>query len=451
MESMLTQSLSFFRFLFLAVLVAAVWTCPAAGQNVATSNDPASLAAETSNDSAPDAAPIAPAELLPSQVRSAGLDLLNTLGPTLDYTPWWAWLAMFGAIFCGVLLGKAFSSTLNAIARKQEKRDASYQAGLLRAASSPTNLIFITLGIVAGFMFIHIDEGVRTIVRPIMMLLVMVSAMWFVFNLVDILEIALRNRAGRTKHRIDDYLVPVIGRSLRVFILAIFSLFIARNVFGLDVTGWLAGLGIAGLAVSLAAQDSIKNIFGSATVLFDKPFVVGDRIKFDGHDGPVESIGLRATRIRTLEGHLVTVPNMKFIDNSVENVGARPYIRRKTDVTITYDTPAEKVEQAVKILQDILNDPQIIKPFDMENLPPRVGFDEFNADSLNLKVFYWYTLEPDERDYFTYLEHAQEVNLRIFREFADAGIEFAFPTQTLYLANDDKRQLAVRLLKDEQD
>lgn len=113
-------------------------------------------------------------------------------------------------------------------------------------------------------------------------------------------------------------------------------------------------LGIAGLAVSLAAQDSIKNLFGSVTIFIDNPFSVGDRIVFSGTDGFVEEIGFRSTRIRTLTGHLVTVPNMKFIDEAVENITARPYIRRTMNMTITYDTPPDKIEQAVQIIRDLL-------------------------------------------------------------------------------------------------
>jgi MscS family membrane protein len=439
------RSVGFFVSTCLGLLVAFATASADAQQ---TTNDPAVLDVQGTNALSVDTtnAPEDLTAVVPQAVRRAGDELISSLSPTLDYTPPWAWLALFLAILCGVVLGKLGSTTLNALARRMEDGNARYRAGMLRAIAGPLNLLLITLGIAFGLMFVHLDDGVRGIVRPTILLLIMLVTTWFVFNLVDILELVLQQAAGRNRHRIDDYLVPVIARSIRVFILVLFSLVIARNVFGLDVTGWLAGLGIAGLAVSLAAQDSIKNLFGSATVLFDKPFVVGDRIKFDGFDGPVETIGLRATRIRTLEGHLVSVPNMKFIDNSVENVGARPYIRRNTNVTITYDTPAEKIEQAVEILKGILNDAEIAEPFDMENYPPRVGFDEFNADSLNIKVFYWYTVEEGKRDYFTYLEHAQKVNLRIFREFEQAGIEFAFPTQTLYLANDNKRQLAVKML-----
>src|SRR5690606_23160639 len=125
---------------------------------------------------------------------------------------------------------------------------------------------------------------------------------WFIYNLVDLVDIALRRLTAKTASKLDDMIAPLIRKALRIFVVVIFVLFVAENVFGADITAWLAGLGIAGLAVSLSAQDSIKNLFGSITILLDKPFPVGDRIIFNGTDGFIEEIGFRSTRIRTFGG-----------------------------------------------------------------------------------------------------------------------------------------------------
>lgn len=202
-------------------------------------------------------------------------------------------------------------------------------------------------------------------------------------------------------------------------------------------------MGIAGLAVSLAAQDSIKNLFGSITIFLDRAFAVGDRIVFDGNDGLVEEIGFRSTKMRTADGALVTIPNAKIVDGSVINITSRTNIRRQMNITITYDTPAAKIEQAVEIVRQILADPEIAGAFDMAKFPPRVAFDELNSDSLNIRVLYW--VHPP--DYWLFLEHSQKFNLKLIRAYEQAGIEFAFPTQTLYVAGDPKRQLAVRMLE----
>jgi len=165
-------------------------------------------------------------------------------------------------------------------------------------------------------------------------------------------------------------------------------------------------------------------------ILGDKPFEVGDRVVVAGHDGPVEGVGFRSSKIRTLDGHLVTVPNSEIVNASVQNIGKRPYIRRLANITITYDTPPEKVERAIAIVKDVLQDHEGMNT----DFPPRVFFNDFNDCSLNILMIYWY--HPP--DYWKYQEFSQGVNMAILKRFNAEGIEFAFPTQTIYLANDDK-------------
>jgi MscS family membrane protein len=194
---------------------------------------------------------------------------------------------------------------------------------------------------------------------------------------------------------------------------------------------------VGGIAVALAAQDTLKNFFGSVMILLDKPYSVGQRVTVKGHDGVVEEIGLRSTRIRLLTGHQTTVPNEQMANVDVENIGRRPHIRRLTNITITYDTPPEKVEKAVNIIETILDNHEGMKP----DFPPRVYFNEFNSDSLNILVLYWY--HPP--DYWSFLTFSQGVNLQIMREFEKEGIRFAFPTSTTYLTQDDDQPLHISL------
>jgi MscS family membrane protein len=192
------------------------------------------------------------------------------------------------------------------------------------------------------------------------------------------------------------------------------------------------------LAVSLAAQDSIKNLFGSITIFMDRPFGVGDAIKFAGSEGSVEEIGFRSTKLRTPNGALVSIPNSEVVNGLVENVSSRPYIRRLLDVTVTYDTPVAKVREAVGVIRGVLAEAEYASAWD-EKFPPRVYFDELNADSLRIRVLYWF----HPADWWAYSDHAQRFNLRLMEEFERAGIEFAFPTRTLFLAGDPKRRLAL--------
>jgi MscS family membrane protein len=368
-------------------------------------------------------------------------DLVGLLGPTFGRTHAWAWLALLGSIFAGLVAGKLVQTILRRLGDRLAARGWAARASLFGGVASPISLALLTLGLTVGLGFLYFEPGLRAFADSILRFLYILALAWALYNFVDLVEVGLRQVTQRTASSLDDMVVPLIRKALRVFLVVVFTLVVAQFVFGLDITGWLAGLGIAGLAVSLAAQDSIKNLFGSLTVFFDQPFRVGDWIKFGGHDGTVEEIGFRSTRLRTAEGHLVTVPNMKFIDNSVENVAARTFFRRTLDVPIARDTPPEKVERAVRIVEGILAEPELASAFDPAT-PPRVAFDGYNADSLNLKVFYWYQLR-DGRNYWNYLEHAQAFNLRLLGAFAAEGIAFAFPTQTLFLAGDPARALRV--------
>jgi len=187
-------------------------------------------------------------------------------------------------------------------------------------------------------------------------------------------------------------------------------------------------------------HHTIKNFFGSIVLFIDKPFEMGDRIVVDGHDGPVEEVGIRSTKIRTLDGHLVTLPNGKLADMTIQNIGKRPFIRRLFSLTVTYDTPPEKIEKGIARVKEILTDHEGMQA----DFPPRVYFNDFNSDSLNIMVIYWY--HPP--NYWDFMLYNEKVNLQIMRAFAAEEIEFAFPTQTTYLAQDDRRPLHIRVSTD---
>ncbi|MCB2149008.1 MAG: mechanosensitive ion channel family protein [Deltaproteobacteria bacterium] len=262
---------------------------------------------------------------------------------------------------------------------------------------------------------------------------------WFVYQFVHVMDARLSQWADSTESTIDDILVPLFGKTLRIFIIILAGIIVLQNITGIEIGPLLASLGIGGLAVALAAKDSIANFFGTLTILFDKPFQVGERIVIDSYDGVVEDVGFRSTRIRLLTGALVTIPNEKVVNSGLENIGKRPNIRWLTHIGITYDTPPEKIEKAVAIIREIIADHEGMHP----DFPPRVYFNGFNDWSLNIMVLIWY--HPP--NYWDFQEWVQRTCLEITRRFAAEGIDFAFPTRTLHLANDAKRQLTVEFLE----
>ncbi|MBT8365678.1 MAG: mechanosensitive ion channel family protein [Deltaproteobacteria bacterium] len=319
---------------------------------------------------------------------------------------------------------------------------------ILESIARPLSLFIWVYGIylVSTPLFLHFRKPdgtnlVHTVAREAAEIGAAVAIVWFIFKLVSIVDFKLKNWAASTDSAIDDVLAPLAGRTLRVFIIIIGGILIIQNLTGVKIGPLLASLGIGGIAVALAAKDSIANLFGTLTILFDKPFQLGDRITIDKFDGVVEDVGFRSTRIRTLTGHLVTIPNEKVVSSGVENIAKRPHIRWLTNITITYDTAPDRVEKAVTIIKEILDDHEGLHP----DFPPRVYFNGFNDWSLNIMVVVWY----HPADYWAMQEWQQQTCLEILRRFTDEGIDFAFPSRTVYLANDDKRQLKLKMLAGE--
>jgi MscS family membrane protein len=364
----------------------------------------------------------------------------NILGYQLVGNEVWRIGVVFCILLAAFVVGKIVSYIMTRGARKLEEAGEAINLAklVLRSASGPVTLLIFTGGLNVSFLFLQMSEHVRSTADTLIQLMISVSIAYFLYRLVDVAEYYLNRYAESTESTLDDMLVPLIRKTVRVVIVIIVGLYIAESVSGKPMSTIIAGLGLGGLAFALAAQDTIKNFFGSIMILLDKPFAVGDRISIEGFDGPVEEVGFRSTKVRTLTGHIVTIPNDKMASSTVENVGRRPYIRRTMNITITYDTPPDKVEKAVKIIEDLLKNHEGMNP----DFPPRVFFNDFNDWSLNLLAIYWY--HPP--DYWAFCAFSQDFNLKLMRAFEEEGIEFAFPTQTLYLANDERRQLALRML-----
>jgi MscS family membrane protein len=311
-------------------------------------------------------------------------------------------------------------------------------AHLTVKALSRSSLFFcLVIGLKVGIIPLSMSESIGSIFQTSIAILFVLAIGRLGYAMVELVDSRMRDLAEDQRSSVSDMLAFLVGRMLRITIIIIVLLQAITILIGKPLTSVLAGLGIGGLAFALAAQDTLKNFFGSLALFSDKPFQIGERVIIDGHDGPVEDVGLRSTRIRTLDGHLVTIPNGELARMAVQNIGKRPYIRRLFNIGITYDTPPEKVERALEIIKDILKDHEGMNP----EFPPRVFFNEFNNDSLNILVIYWY--HPPE--YWDFLKFNEKVNLEILNRFNSEGIDFAFPTQTLYLAGDEKRPLNVDL------
>ncbi len=308
---------------------------------------------------------------------------------------------------------------------------------LLRALLWPLRLLLVAAVLYAAGRILPWADPAAELLRIPIIVLGIGALFLCAYLLLDLLEYRLQRFVKKDDNLFDDNFVQVVRLLSRFAVILIGAVVMIQTISGKPLSALLAGLGIGGLAVALAAQDTLKNLFGGFMIMLDKPFSLGERVLVDGQDGVVEQIGFRSTRLRTLTGHLVTVPNEKMAANNVENIGRRPYIRRLSNLTITYDTPPDKIERALEIVRGILDNHEGMDP----EFPPRVYFSEFNDASLNLLMVYWY--HPN--DYWAFCRFNETVNLQIMRAFEAEGIEFAFPTQTLYLAHDPQRRLQIDL------
>jgi MscS family membrane protein len=231
-------------------------------------------------------------------------------------------------------------------------------------------------------------------------------------------------KAGGEKGFNDQFLL-LVGKLLKSVLVVIAALTLLSNV-GVNITALLGSVSVLGLALGLAAQDTVSNLFGTVAVFVDKPFKVGDRIQISGGvDGTVEEMGLRATRVRSLDGYLITVPNKAVGNNTVTNITARPTIRTVLNYGLTYDTPAARIRRGTELLREIFNGHPLSKDVS-------VTFNRFDASSLNIEV----VLLTATTDWKVYTAALEDLNLQVKERFDSERLEFAFPTQTVYLKAD---------------
>jgi MscS family membrane protein len=236
---------------------------------------------------------------------------------------------------------------------------------------------------------------------------------------------------------LDAQFIRIVAKLMSIVVATLVFITGGQHL-GIELSTLLASAGIGGLAVALAAQDTLKNVFGTIMLLADKPFRVGERIVFGRYDGVVEDIGLRSTRLRLLTGHQVSIPNDEIARTDVENIGRRPHIRRVADILIPLDTPRPRLEQAVEIIRGALENHEGMD----DEFPPRVYFFEFLREAFAIRMIYWYS----PPNYWDYLAFSEKLNLRIFEEFEEAGIQFSLPMRLTHTSvESEPKPIEVRI------
>jgi MscS family membrane protein len=244
------------------------------------------------------------------------------------------------------------------------------------------------------------------------------------YKLVNVVAAYFLKLATKTESTLDDQLVPLLRKTLKAFVIIIGTLFILRDGLNLDIIPFLTGLSIGGVAIALAAQDTIKNFFGSVMIFIDKPFQVGDWITSGDIDGTVEEVGFRSTRIRTFRNSLMYVPNGKIADATLDNHGLRQYRRFYTTLTVTYDTPPDLIEEFVKGLREIV----LAHPHTRKDIY-HIYFNNLSSFSQDVMFYIFFEVPTWGEE----LACRHEILIHTVKLANTLGVRFAFPTQTLHM------------------
>lgn len=339
------------------------------------------------------------------------------------------WAIALGIILGGVIVAKIlywFTSTV--IKKITAKTKTQLDDLLIDKVEKPVIFIVIIAAYYWAISYLNFPTGPGGEINGMEKLLfkfatfaMVIDITWMISRILDaVVEEYVVPLTEKSESDFDDQVLPIMRKGIRA-VIWIMGIIIGMDNLGIDITAMIAGLGIGGLALALAAQDMVKNIFGGIMIFLDKPFKIGERIQIDGFDGTVEEVGLRSTRVRTLEGRLLIINNSTFSDNTVINVTAEHTRKVVLNLGMTYDTTPEKMQRSMDIIKEI-----VVAHPGMDENDTSIGFNAFGDFALGILLVYRINKDAD------ILQTQTDINLEILKRFNAEGLEFAFPTQTIF-------------------
>ena len=293
----------------------------------------------------------------------------------------------------------------------------------------PLKVFFIILGIYLAIVFLkvplQINEQVMDIVTKAFKIISVIEIAVGLANSFTSKTIKGKKLRKSLSQKMDDTVFEFVLKVTRVFIYIV-AIFLVLAILEINLTGLIAGLGLGGVIVTLAAQDTAKNLFGGVVIFIDKPFVVGDWIEMDNYEGTIEDITFRTTRIRTFENALVNIPNAIIADASVTNWSKMEKRRYKTNLCVELDTPLEKLELLKARIEKMLQERESV--YDDSII---VRFDQITDNGINILI-YTYT---NSVSYASYLKEVEDINMKIMKILREENIELAYDTKTVYVKN----------------
>lgn len=341
------------------------------------------------------------------------------------------------ALSAAVLVLSLFSRRLvrglfgRAVVRRTLRARSQWAADLFELMPPPLGLLVQMLLWAAAVRLLVLPQDpvdVRGLAEGGLLLAAAVAITWALFRLLDVVSRYAMRSAERTATRLDDQLVPLLRKTVKV-ILAVVMAVSVLDKLDYEVTSLIASLSVGGLALALAAKDTIANVFGSLVVFADQPFQVGDWVDISGVEGIVEEVGIRTTRIRRFDQAVATIPNQSFTGTTIVNHSRRSVRRIRHEVGLTYDTSPEQMEMFVDSVRRML-----------ESMPEldagrsQAYFKAYDPSSLTVLVQTF----SQSSDYGDYMAAQERVLLGVLRLADEQGLQIAFPTRTVYLENADQ-------------
>jgi MscS family membrane protein len=341
---------------------------------------------------------------------------------------YWQWISLFILVLLGLVLDLVIRGLLTIISRRvMARRGGKTAPETLRRTVRPFGLTAAALLWLWTIRYLGLPDAAWMVLMAAARLFAMLAVVWAAYRLTDLLGEFFASKASRTETKFDDLLIPLIRKTIKIFI-AIFGLIYIADSLQISIVPLLTGLGIGGVGFAFAAKDTLEHFFGSVTVIADRPFQVGDWVLIGDTEGTVEEVGFRSTRVRTFYNSLVTIPNGNLVRAVVDNYGRRKYRRYSTHINITYDTPPEKIEAFCEGIRELVR----LHPYTRKDYY-QIWLHEFGPHSLDVLLYvFWQT-----PDWQTELRERHRLMLDIIRLADRMGVEFAFPTQTLHLYKEE--------------
>ncbi len=343
----------------------------------------------------------------------------------------WQWLGIVLALLLGLFIKKISEFFFIRIKYFWDKRDNYWIREFINSLENAFGLLVASSFWATSIIFLNLDGLTGRLLNGVIQILFGISTIWALYSISNVLENFLKSKAEKTETTLDDQLIPLAVRTLKLAIIIVGSLVIMQNM-GINVLSLMAGLGLGGLAFALAAKDTAANFFGSLMILFDRPFEVGDWIIIDSVEGTVEDIGFRSTRVRTFYNSLVSVPNAQIVNANVDNMGKRAFRRVRMVLGLTYDTSPQKIEDFLKGIKNIIMNNTFARKEGFH-----VSFTDYGDSSLNILVYYFLKVP----DWGEELIQKKNINIEILKLAENLNVSFAFPSRSIYLEKQDIENL----------